>query len=227
MIYITSDIHIPEDVKKINTRFFSRRLHVSESDTLLICGDFGGVWDGDSAEKHWLDWLAEKPFTTLFIDGNHENHKRLATEFPEIDFRGGRAHRIQENVLHLMRGYVFELEGNRIFAMGGAASHDKAYRREGVNWWPEELPSEEEYIRATDSLSRCGWKVDYVITHCAPENIQQEHFPGYPPNALTGFLQEISQKLAYRHWYFGHYHVDRQIDDRHTCLFNAVIPLDD
>lgn len=225
MIYITSDIHIPIDVGKISTRAFTRRFHVSPSDTLIICGDFSGVWAGDGTEKYWLEWLSKKPFTTLFIDGNHENHRRLATEFPVVDFCGGRAHRIRENVFHLMRGYMFELEGYLVFAMGGAASHDRACRTEGVNWWPEELPSAEEYARARESLDGCGWKVDYVITHCAPESIQQECFLGYEANELTAFLQEISQRLSYRRWYFGHYHTDRRMDDRHTCLFDAVIPL--
>lgn len=227
MIYIASDIHIPNDIQKINARSFSERFNVSETDTLIICGDFGGVWAGGGTEKYWLDWFFRKPFATLFIDGNHENHCRLATEFPEVDYCGGRVHRIRENVFHLMRGYVFELEGKRVFAMGGAASHDKAYRAEGVNWWPEELPGKMEYDRARESLERCGWEVDYVITHCAPEAIQRKHFPGYEENELTLFLQEVSQQLSYRHWYFGHYHTDRQIDERHTCLFDKVIPLPD
>ena len=98
MIYITSDIHIPIDVKKIGSKAFSARLSVTEEDTLIICGDFGGVWSGDNTEKYWLDWLAKKPFTTVFIDGNHENHRSLAEEFPEVDFCGGRAHRIRKNV---------------------------------------------------------------------------------------------------------------------------------
>ena len=35
-------------------------------------------YNGESRyEKYWLDWLDKKPFTTLFIDGNHENHDRL------------------------------------------------------------------------------------------------------------------------------------------------------
>lgn len=227
MIYLASDTHIPVDVQKINTRSFSERFHVTETDTLIVCGDFGGVWAGDGTEKYWLNWFSNKPFTTLFIDGNHENHRRLAAEFPEVDFCGGRAHKIRENVFHLMRGYVFELEGNRIFAMGGAASHDKDHRTEGINWWPEELPSAEEYDCARESLERCGWNVDYVVTHCAPEEIQQKCFPGYEPNELTAFLQEVSQRLTYRHWYFGHYHADNRIDERHTCLYDAVIPLMD
>ena len=55
-----------------------------ENDFVVICGDFGGVWDpclaefGETpAERYALDWLEEKPFTTLFVPGNHENYDRF------------------------------------------------------------------------------------------------------------------------------------------------------
>lgn len=31
---------------------------------MIVTGDFGGVWDGSPNERHWLDWLDAKPFTT-------------------------------------------------------------------------------------------------------------------------------------------------------------------
>lgn len=46
--------------------------------------------------------------------------------------------------MHLMRGQVYDIDGYRIFTMGGAASTDCLYWKEGVNWWQEEMPSEEE-----------------------------------------------------------------------------------
>ena len=49
---------------------------MTKEDYVIICGDFGGVWNKEvenKEEKHLLDWLEEKPFTTLFVDGNHEN----------------------------------------------------------------------------------------------------------------------------------------------------------
>lgn len=227
MIYITSDIHIPHDVHKIGTHAFTNRLAVKDGDILLICGDFGGVWNGDAEERYWLRWLSQKPYTTLFIDGNHENHRRLADEFPVVDYSGGQAHKISRNIFHLMRGYVFNLEGKQVFAMGGAASHDKEHRIKNVSWWPEELPSPQEYDRARKNLDTCGWAVDYVISHCAPTGIQQQHFPGYETNALTDFLEDVSHRLQYRQWYFGHYHQDIQIDQRHCCLYHTVMPLGD
>lgn len=46
---------------------------------MIICGDFGGIWDGSEAEQQVLDWLENRPFTTLFVDGNHENFDLLHT----------------------------------------------------------------------------------------------------------------------------------------------------
>lgn len=124
MIYVTGDIH--GDPRRLNAECFPEQMEMTREDFVIILGDFGLVWNHSETkqEKYWLDWLNSKPFTTLFIDGNHENHQRLNTAFEEIDFHRGKAHKIRENVYHLMRGYVFELCGKKIFAFGGASSHD-------------------------------------------------------------------------------------------------------
>lgn len=86
---------------------------------------FGGVWnrfEESPEEKYKLDWFDEKPFTTLFVDGNHENFDRLMA-YPVEKWNGGNIHRISKSVIHLMRGQVFELEGKTIFTFGGASSH--------------------------------------------------------------------------------------------------------
>lgn len=67
-----------------------------------------------------------------------------------------------------MRGEVYCIEGNTIFVMGGGYSIDKYRRTEGVSWWPQEMPSEEEYHNAIMNLEKVGNHVDYIITHTAP-----------------------------------------------------------
>ena len=80
--------------------------------------------DGEIRTKNlWLDWLEEKPFYTVFIDGNHENHLRLDT-YPVKQWNGGLVHEIRPHVLHLIRGEIFAIENKKFFVMGGAASHD-------------------------------------------------------------------------------------------------------
>ena len=124
MIYITGDIHgSPE---RLGVHSFYEQKEMTRDDVVIICGDFGMVWEesGESAsERYWLKWLEDKPFTTVFVCGNHENFDRLY-QYPVKEWHGGKVHEIRPHVLHLMRGEVFDIEGVKFFAFGGASSHD-------------------------------------------------------------------------------------------------------
>lgn len=123
-IYVTGDIHSEPD--RFNMENFPEQKELTRDDYMIICGDFGLVWAEDKEskqEKQLLDWLEERPYTTLFVDGNHENFTRL-NAFPVEEWHGGRVHKIREHVIHLMRGEMFDLDGKKIFAFGGARSHD-------------------------------------------------------------------------------------------------------
>ena len=232
MIYVTGDIHgYSGDIKKLTAKNVTSKL--TKNDYLIICGDFGLVWDTKHEtmkEKMWIKWLQDQAWTTLFVDGNHECFPRLYT-YPEKDWNGGKVHEIRSKILHLERGYVFELEGKKIFTLGGATSHDRGpatgdMASVGKYWWPEELPSAEEFARATASLDACGRKVDYIITHCLPTKLQDvisnnEYFN----DALTDYLQGLVDTVEYDHWYCGHYHVDRAMTDKITVLFNSVLEI--
>lgn len=123
MIYFTGDTH--GDFRRFNSEFFPEGKNCTKDDFVIILGDFGGVWrlseDGD--ERYWLDWMEKKPWTTLFIDGNHENFDRL-NAMPVEEWRGGKVHKVRPSVLHLMRGQVFHIGGYSMFTFGGACSHD-------------------------------------------------------------------------------------------------------
>ena len=143
---------------------------LSPSDIILICGDFGvGFWNGRYwSEETFYDFLSEQEYTVLFIDGNHENFDKL-NSYPVETWCGGNVHKIRNNnVIHLMRGEVYCIDGNTIFVMGGGYSIDKYRRTEGVSWWSQEMPSEEEYLSALANLDKVGNNVDYIITHTAP-----------------------------------------------------------
>ena len=43
---------------------------------------------------YWLNWLDKEPFTTLFVDGNHENIARL-NALPVHQWHGGKVHFIR------------------------------------------------------------------------------------------------------------------------------------
>lgn len=225
MIYVTGDVHCPIDISKINTKNFPLQRKMTKEDYLIIYGDAGIVWKPDSGEDNWWqEWLEKRNFTTLFIDGNHENHAALQ-EYPIEVWNGGKIHRIKPSVLHLMRGQIYDIASCRFFTMGGAASTDRIYRKEGINWWQEELPSEEEYQEAVQNLELVGWKVDYVLTHTAADNVIYRINPISVHDVLTDFFFMLEKRLEYKHWYFGHFHDDKEIDEKHTLLYRKIIQI--
>ena len=40
---------------------------------------------------------------------------------------------------------------------------------------------------------------------------------------LNGYLDDIEARLAYKAWYFGHYHRDRRAGERAACLYQGVV----
>lgn len=249
MIYITGDTH--SDFTRFTEEQFRIQTEMTKNDYVIICGDFGGVWtfeEESSREKEALDWLNNKNFTTLFIDVNHENYTRLYNDYSLEEWNGGKVHKIRDSVLHLMRGEIFDIDNKKIFTFGGAKSHDiqdgilnldeeeKIYefqkmgayfRIRDFSWWDLELPTEEELNNGIKNLEKVNYKVDYVISHCCPTNIQALLGRGtYKKDYLTDYLQEISEKLEFKKWYFGHYHDNRKVNDQYVLLYEDIIPLE-
>ena len=64
MIYITGDTHQNIDISKLNTKNFPEQKELTKSDYVIICGDFGMVWNNSKEEMYWRKWLEKKNFTT-------------------------------------------------------------------------------------------------------------------------------------------------------------------
>lgn len=71
MVFATGDTH--GNFLRFRPENFPEQKNMTKSDYVIICGDFGGVWDGSRKERQTLDWLESLPFTVLFVSGNHEN----------------------------------------------------------------------------------------------------------------------------------------------------------
>ena len=41
----------------------------------------------------------------------------------------------------------------------------------------------------------------------------------------TDQLTFINKVVEYKHWFFGHYHFDRKIDEKKTCLYQSIVEL--
>ena len=85
VICITGDLHgdfdrlcVPE-LKKLKSR-----------DVLIVCGDFGFVWDGSKEEQKILKKIGKRRYDTLFVEGCHDNYE-LLKEYPVVAYKGGKA----------------------------------------------------------------------------------------------------------------------------------------
>ena len=247
MIYITGDTH--SDFSRFEEDRFSIQTEMTKDDYVIICGDFGEIWNYITEsihEKQLLDLLDSKNFTTLFVDGNHENYTRLYN-YPVEEWHGGKVHKIRNSVLHLMRGEIFDIDNKKIFAFGGARSHDiqdgilnldeeeriYEYRKRGAyfrirdfSWWDLELPTNQEMENGIKNLEKVNYKVDYVISHCCPTSIQALINPTYKRAILTDYLQQISEKCIFKKWYFGHYHDYRQVNAQFTLLYEDIVSIE-
>lgn len=217
MIYITGDTHGDP------VRFIENNMGDNEwtsDDCLIVCGDFGYVFLDNESEKEFLDYLETKPYTICFCDGNHENFSAIFS-YPKEKWNGGYVHRIRKNILHLMRGQVFEINGKKVFSMGGAYSIDRYVRKLNFSYWEEEIPNNQEYREATQNLKENNDEVDIIISHTAPREIirRMGKYPDAHDMELTGFLEWIMYQIKFKHWYFGHWHLDQTFDEKYTAVY--------
>ena len=227
MILITGDTHA-------NQRKWVAEIEpiLNSGDVLIIAGDFGyGFWDDIYwPQEMFFDHIANQDYTILFIDGNHEQFDKLNT-LEVSEWQGGKVHFVRHNLIHLMRGQIFQIEGVSIFTMGGGFSLDKARRTESVSWFEQEMPNEGEYITAEANLLVHDNKVDYIVTHTCPTDsvayLATYGGRGITKNVieerpLTDFLQTISNRVDYKKHYFGHFHIDKEIWRNQTAIFNSI-----
>lgn len=244
MLYATGDCH--GNWTRLDEDNFPEQKEMTRSDYVVVLGDFG-IWDNGIRENKWFDWLDAQRFTTLFVDGNHENYDIL-DRLPDIEWNGGIVHKIRPNIIHLMRGQLYNIDGRKIFSFGGARSHDISdgildpsdsefqskkkwldintngmYRINHLTWWEREMPSKQEMDNGIANLEKNNCKVDYIFSHCASTSIQSIMGAGlYKPDILTDYFEEIISRCDFKAWLFGHMHVNRKIMDKHYCLYEQI-----
>lgn len=217
MIYITGDLH--GDKQRLKDK---QLRHLKKGDTLIVCGDFGFLWDGSKKESAYLKKLGKLKYNILFIEGTHDNLE-LIGQYPLEDWNGGKVRRISGNLLKLERGSIYTIEGKTIFTFGGGESIDLDERLKDNMWWSQELPTEEELQLAKANLESQENKVDYIITHeCSSKvksfiDMKSDHI-----NMLTAFFDHIAEEVEFKGWYFGCYHMDKIIPPHYHAMFQHI-----
>lgn len=233
MIYLTGDTHA--NFKKLSEDNFAEGYSLTKDDFVIILGDFGGVWDNLPTEReaNVIKWLDDRPWTTLFIDGNHENFFRL-DRLDTVEKFGSKVGVVSDSVYHLKRGEVYCIDGFNIFTFGGGFSIDKESRVEWISWWDREMPNHDEYSYGLSNLSKHDFKVDYILTHTTSSSMFKLYGLRYftiktGENSLMKYLEIVKEKTDFRRWYFGHFHENDIFTDtkgrEHICLMDKKVEL--
>ena len=86
---------------------------------------------------------------------------------------------------------------------------NKFVRIENETWWAAEQASTTEMLRGLSNLEKVNYKVDFIITHCAPQSmLNWRYFGAMKPETMTLYFDTILKKAHFHRWYCGHYHID-------------------
>lgn len=218
MIFLTGDLHSSID-RLTNDK---RLKNLTKDDYVIVTGDFGL---SKKYHSQLINILNNQPFTTLYVDGNHEFFNELKT-LPVREWKGGKVQYLASSIIHLMRGQVYNIDGKKFFTFGGAESIDKMFQQSKGTWFKEELPSKKEIDEGFINLANNKHEVDYIITHCFTAKAERKLFRTAYANKLTDFLEYVYQSVKFKKWFTGHYHMDCPIAENVECLYENIIELE-
>lgn len=220
MIFITGDTHADF------SRFKNPTLRkLRKNDALIICGDFGFIWDGSPKEKKLLKKIGKLPFNVLFVEGSHENYD-LLEEYEITEWCGGKTRQISGRLRQLMRGEVFTIAEKTVFAFGGGQTDDIYELTEGTNWWQREVPSDEELATGFENLEKAGNKVDFVVTYEPPSKMREFLTASTERNRVNTYLSEVFEKIEFKGWFFGKLHINKFVPTKYYAVYDGIVPAD-
>ena len=217
MIYITGDTH--GDISKFKSPAMRK---LKKDDCVIVCGDFGFVWDGSGEELNNLKWLSKRKYKILFVEGAHENFEML-NKYPKVDFMGGRARQVAENIYQLMRGEIFEIDEKKVFAFGGG--DDEELDLMDIRECPEftRLPEEAECAHSRENLEKAYQKVDYIVTYDVGFKLRSMlKMESNCFNNLHAYLNEVANSCSFEKWHFGCFHMDKRIPPKYYGVYKNL-----
>lgn len=167
-------------------------------------GDFGIGFRNDRWDRYWMDDPDNLAEMNRAIGGNHDNPLYV------------------RNCPLFVPRYHYD---EKIFSMHGAASIDKHWRTENVNWWEKEELTWSEMNEARELY--LDSKPDVVITHDGPVDALKCMFPyqmmnpDIRPSRTQMFLQSLFEEHKPKFWFFGHWHHTLQCEWE-ECIFQCI-----
>lgn len=134
-IYITGDCHTAV-MDRFSFRQHPELRQLDNTDVIVACGDIGIMWPGYEKEAAYvLKWLTTKPFTCLFIRGNHDNEPwwescpasngNASIRLLDGDLRVAAIDGVTyDNVFLVTSTVILDVCGKKCLCIGGAESTD-------------------------------------------------------------------------------------------------------
>lgn len=229
MIFYTGDTH--GKIFKITNAI--RNSVITVDDTIVILGDAGfNYYGNDLGDRRTKYKLNEVGITVFCIHGNHEMRPETIPTYITKIWNGGMVYYEEKypNILFAKDGEIYDLDGRKSIVIGGAYSVDKFYRlRNGFHWFADEQPSQETKAHVEAVLESCNWKIDQVLTHTCPlKYIPTEAFlPSIDQKTVDRSTEEwldtLEEKLTYKRWLCGHWHIDKRIDDFRFVMNDIIL----
>lgn len=244
-IYITGDIHgNASNVRNI----ISQIKNPSKEDFIIVAGDAGFEYE------QYIMGQAKKaarkfPGTWIVLRGNHDsrywNHEG-DQGWEIITYLGCDYLRQTKypNIWYLPdQGCIYRLGDFNILFIPGAYSVDKWYRlRSNYPWNPREQLS----IKEQNDLDLLmvewvdlGFDIDFVVGHTFPSKMEKYYDDLFMEGlnqatidkSMESWLNHMSQFYetipSFKHYFGGHFHDDRQLNDKYTMLYHNVENLAD
>ena len=222
--FITGDLH---GALHSITNFIQEH-NLGKESNIIVLGDMGIAWRKDLVDYNFKITRYEERCNGVhlyWLDGNHENFDIISSWSLNKDG-------IYDNSPHIhycSRGSSILINGAKALFIGGADSIDKVFRKEGLDWWPRETIDKKD-------IENIKGKYKYVFSHCCPKSI----FDNYKMFlcTLTNInennvihsseekLEQVKNNITYDKWFFGHYHVNCRLDNKHHCLFEDFIEVE-
>ena len=86
------------------------------------------------------------------------------------------------------------------------------------------MPSEEEMEEGIRNLREHNHTVDFILTHCCSTSTQKLIGRDCDtPDRLTDYLEDIKNHTEYKKWFFGHYHDNRNVNDKEILVYEEMV----
>jgi hypothetical protein len=213
----------------VHAHFLIERAQEQRCDAILHLGDLG-FW------PKWTDFLDytrllldDARLPLYFVEGNHEDYPRLLRPVAQVGaFRLVVPPKTPAGcgIWHIARGARWSWRGIRFLGVGGGYSIDKRLRAPGIDWFPEESISDEQYQQITSDPDQ----VDVCVFHDAPYGapLPFELYPIFDAVWNRELLAKIVNHVRPALILHAHYHVayEGRWQDKDTGASAGVVGLD-